>query len=104
MEVRVASSFCQRLLGLMFRRQPPPFIMVFHGTRAVHTCWMRFPIDIVALNREGRVLEVRKAVPPWRVVVFPKGTWAVAEMAAGEAARLQLIPGTSLFERQGERG
>jgi hypothetical protein len=35
--------------------------------RSIHTFGMRFPLDLVWLDRDGRVVRVDEAVPPWRV-------------------------------------
>src|SRR5215472_3491961 len=34
---------------------------------AVHTFWMRFPIDLIYLDRKHRVVKIRNSVPPWRL-------------------------------------
>jgi hypothetical protein len=34
---------------------------------SVHTFFMRFPIDLIYLDRENRVRKVRSGVGPWRV-------------------------------------
>src|SRR5258708_23571562 len=50
---------------------------------SVHTFWMRFPIDLVYLDRHKKVKKVRSGVVPWRlsaclsahsVLEFPSGT------------------------------
>jgi uncharacterized protein len=33
----------------------------------VHTCGMRFPIDVVYLDRKKRVRKLRSAMTPWRL-------------------------------------
>ncbi len=81
--VAVASSFWRRFLGWMFRKHPPSAAVLFPNCRAVHTCFMRFRLDLVALDRSGQVVAVKDNVPPWRMVVFPKNTWAVLELPAG---------------------
>lgn len=55
---------------------------------------MRFPIDILFVARDGRVVKARSAVPANRIVGALRG-FAVIEMAAGELER----SGT----RQGDR-
>jgi len=52
----------------------------------VHTFGMRFPIDVVFLDREDRVVRVAREVPPRR---FAGARWArtVIETRAGEADR-----------------
>lgn len=53
---------------------------------SIHTHFMRFPIDVVFLDREGRVLDLRSAVVPWRMA-RKRGAKAVLELRAGEARR-----------------
>ena len=67
MEILVARSPLARLLGLALRRRPPDHALLLPRCRSVHTFGMRFPLDLVWLDRDGRVLRVDEAVPPWRV-------------------------------------
>lgn len=53
---------------------------------AIHTFRMRFPIDVIFAARDGRVLKVRRAMPPSRVS-GALGAFAVIEMAAGAIDR-----------------
>jgi hypothetical protein len=57
--------------------------------------FMRFPIDAVFLDRENRVLRVDAHLAPWRVAGC-RGSKAVVELPAGEAARVGLAPGDRL--------
>jgi uncharacterized membrane protein (UPF0127 family) len=45
---------------------------------------MRWPIDVVFLDRWGWPIEVRRSVKPWRVVACRRAA-AVVELAAGRA-------------------
>ena len=62
---------------------------------SVHTFFMRFPIDVVFLDRELSVLAVRPEVRPWRTA-GTRGAKVVLELAAAEAARLGIEPGMRL--------
>jgi uncharacterized membrane protein (UPF0127 family) len=53
---------------------------------SVHTAFMRFPIDVVFVDRDGEVLRVAEALPPWRTA-SARGAKAVVELAAGECER-----------------
>jgi len=59
---------------------------------SVHTCFMRYSIDIVFLANDGRVLAVHNAVPPWRLRTQRRAR-AALELRAGEARRLGIEPG-----------
>ena len=63
---------------------PPATAIVIAPSNAVHTFFMKFPIDLIYAARDGRVVKVRHAVPAWRLsAAF--GAFAVIEMAAGGA-------------------
>jgi hypothetical protein len=66
-DVVVARSRRARLLGLALRRRPPGHALLLPRCRSVHTFGMRFPLDLIWLDRDGRVLRVDAAVPPGRV-------------------------------------
>jgi uncharacterized membrane protein (UPF0127 family) len=51
--------------------------------RGVHTMWMRFAIDVVALDDEGRVIDCVEDMAPWRLRLPRWGTAGVLELAAG---------------------
>lgn len=51
----------------------------------IHTVGMRFPIDVLYLDRAGRVLRVDHALAPGRVGSPCPGCGAVVELAAGAA-------------------
>jgi len=94
MHWHLATRFHARLRGLLGSAPPRPgHALLLRPCSAVHTFGMRFPIDVVFMNRAGMVLRVCVAVPPMRV----RACWRagmVAELAAGEAVRLMIAAGT----------
>ena len=93
---RVASSFLTRFRGLMgVARLPAETGLLFPRTSSVHTHFMRFPIDVVFLDADGRVVSIRHALRPWRFA-SSRGSSSVLELPAGEAARLELAEGDVL--------
>jgi uncharacterized membrane protein (UPF0127 family) len=67
-DVRCARDPLARLLGLAWLRTLPPATgLLLPRTRSVHTFGMRFALDLVWLDREGRVVRVDRGVGPWRV-------------------------------------
>ena len=52
---------------------------------SVHTFFMKFPIDLVYLDKRRKVRKVRNAVPPWRLSAC-FAAHSVLELPAGTAA------------------
>lgn len=87
---RVAKNPLRRLQGLLGRRSlGEDEGLLLRPASSVHTLFMRFPIDVVFLDRDLRVLRVADGVPPWRVVSRRRSR-LVLELPAGAAARLGL--------------
>jgi uncharacterized membrane protein (UPF0127 family) len=53
---------------------------------------MRFPIDVVFLDRESRVMRIAADLKPWRAAGC-RGARAVLELSAGECERRGVRPG-----------
>ena len=71
-EVPVARGPRARLLGLaLLDRERAGAGLLIPRCSAVHTFGMRFPLDLVFLDREGRVSSARRAVPPRRFARDP---------------------------------
>ena len=51
---------------------------------AVHTWFMRFPIDVLFVSKGGMIRKVRNAVQPWRLAIAWRA-YAVIELPAGAA-------------------
>ncbi len=61
--VLVARSFRARLLGLaLLEEMPPDCALLFPRCSSIHTFGMRFPIDVVFLDRDRRVVRVERGV------------------------------------------
>jgi uncharacterized protein len=75
---------------------PDGTAFVIAPSNAVHTFFMRFPIDIVFVRRNGQVITVKPNVPAYRIAASLRA-FAVIEMAAGGAARADLRPGDCLI-------
>jgi len=88
----VADRPLARLRGLLGRRELPAGEgLLLRPTGAVHTSFMRFPIDVVFLDRELTVVDVVDGLAPWRAA-GRRGAHAVLELAAGERARRAIAP------------
>jgi hypothetical protein len=92
----VADGPLARMAGLMGRRRlPPDEGILLRPTGAIHTCFMRFPIDAVFLDAELRVLRIAPGLRPWRGAAR-RGARAVLELAGGESRRRGIAVGDQL--------
>lgn len=62
---------------------------------SVHTFFMKFPIDLVYLDRKKRVRKIRHAVPAWRLSLC-LGAHSVLELPAGKASETETARGDQL--------
>ena len=93
----VATSFWSRFVGLMGRRSlARERGLYFPRCNAIHTFFMRFPIDVVYLDSSLVVVDVDRSLVPWRL---GKPRWKakhVLELPAGRAADLGIAVGDRL--------
>jgi uncharacterized membrane protein (UPF0127 family) len=62
---------------------------------SVHTFFMRFPIDLVYLDRNNKIKKVRSAVGPWRLSAC-LSAHSILELPAGTIRATQTQRGDSL--------
>jgi uncharacterized membrane protein (UPF0127 family) len=95
----VAADPWHRLKGLLGRREiSSEEGLLLRPAAAIHTCFMRFPIDAVFLDRSLTVLSVVPALGRWRTA-RRRGARAVLELKAGECERRGINPGDRLAVR-----
>ena len=93
-EVRLATGRVERAVGLLTRDHLPPGEgLLITPCRGVHTCGMRFPIDLIALDRSGVVVDAVSGMSPWRVRLPRRGAVSVLELPAGTLAQSQTRTG-----------
>ncbi len=95
-DLRLAHGAVARMRGLMGKRAMPGDGLIIAPADSIHTFFMRMPIDLIFLDRAGRVLKTCPAVPPWRIRLAPRGARVVLEMCAGFVARHAIGPGDRL--------
>lgn len=102
--LEVAGSGASRRKGLLGRdRLAPGEGLWIVPCESVHTFFMRFPIDLIYLDRQHRVRKVRHAVGAWRlsaclsahsILELPAGTALASKTQRGDT--LELIPAPAL--------
>lgn len=84
--LELAESIASRFVGWMFRkvRADERTGILLRPCRSIHTMWMRMRIDVAFLSDDLQVLDVRRDVQPWRIVIAPRGTNCVLESPRGQ--------------------
>jgi len=96
-DVVVAKSFFDRLVGLMFRRSPPLNAkgLLIDPCNSIHTCFMRYNLDVIFLDAENKIVKVIYNLSPWKFTWIYFKAKKTLEVPAGKI-RKDLSPGDIL--------
>jgi uncharacterized membrane protein (UPF0127 family) len=96
-DIRLAEGIWSRFWGLMGRKNLPRGAgLLLRPSSSIHTVFMRFPIDVVFLDRALLVVKVVAEMKPYRATIAFGGAHSALELNAGDAARAQLEKGDQL--------
>ncbi len=92
-----ATSPWKRFRGLMLRSAAdfqPGQALVIDPCTSIHMFFMRFPIDVLYLNRENVVVRAQQKIRPWRIgAIYTRGARFVVELPAGTIAESGVTSG-----------
>ncbi len=92
----VAARPLRRMRGLLGRRSLAGGEgILLQPAASIHTFFMRFPIDVVFLDRERVVVGIAYELRPWRATA-ERGAHAALELASGECERRGVAIGDRL--------
>jgi len=75
----VANTFWKRLVGLIFwKKSDGPVRLIIPRCNAIHTCFMRRPVDVYFMDKDDNTMMGFLAVPPWRILYY-RGAVSVHE-------------------------
>lgn len=104
--LEVAGGMTGKSRGLLGRgRLETQAGMLFEAGRlepfmCMHMLFMRFAIDVVFLNRDGRAIRIDHNLRPWRISSIVWGARKALELPTGAAVRSQTEVGDQIiFER-----
>lgn len=87
--VHLATNFWQRFRGLMLHRPlPPATALLIAPCNSIHMCFMRFAIDAVYLDKQGKILKITRHLRPWLGLSACWRAHSVLEMTAGQVDTL----------------
>ena len=97
-----AKSLFARIRGLIgYNTLAEGEALVIPSCRQVHTFFMRFPIDVVFVDRRGRVVGIAENLAPFSISGYYRKAHLAVELPAGAAARVSLSVGALLLLKDG---
>jgi uncharacterized membrane protein (UPF0127 family) len=89
-KIRYADNYFLRLRGLIGKTQlAESEVILISPCKQVHTHFMRYPIDVVFLDKYFTVISKVIAMQPWRVSSYVTDARYVLELSANAAAMLE---------------
>jgi uncharacterized protein len=96
-KVRKADNFLTRLVGLLKRTHlGPEEALWLMPSKGIHTIGMKFPIDVLFLNRNHQVLGLMSGMLPYRVSAVHLRGYSVLELPNGTIKKSQTEIGDQL--------
>jgi uncharacterized membrane protein (UPF0127 family) len=81
---RVARSLRDRTVGLLGTPKPSAGDgLLIERTQSIHMFFMRYPIDVLFVDRGARVTRCVPGLRPWRVVWWARGARDCVELGVG---------------------
>jgi uncharacterized membrane protein (UPF0127 family) len=97
---RRAEGFFARGCGLMFTTLlPEGGGLIIEPCNSIHMFFMRYPLDVIFIDKSGQVLFMYEAIKPWRVGRLVRGARTAIELPAGSINGSQTAVGDILTLR-----
>ena len=86
-QARVAATFWLRLRGLLgVSALPKDEGLILVGEKSIHTFFMKFPIDVLYVDKNYKVIRADPNMMPYRLGPFVSQSAYVVEMPVGTIA------------------
>jgi len=97
-QLEEARTFWSRGKGLLGRESlPEGQALWIHHCNSIHTCFMKFAIDCVFVDKNLKVKALYSEVKPWRLILPVWGASSVIEMSAGSINKMNVSVGDQLY-------
>ena len=101
--IEVAATAVQRCKGLLGRDcLADGQGLLFKSCSSLHTMFMQFPIDILYMDKKGKVLKAARGVRPFKLVAAPLRSYYALELPVGAIERSGTRVGDHLLFQEEE--
>lgn len=81
---RLADSYWSRFVGLLGTSSlPQGEALILDPCGSIHTFFMRYPIDVLFLDKQGKVVGSAREIAPWRMSRIFLGARVAVELPSG---------------------
>lgn len=84
----------RKIIGLIGKDKPE--IVIFKSRFGIHTFFLKFPIDLVVVSKEKKVVFAKKSVKPGRIVFWNFRYDTVIELPEGSIEKSSINTGSIL--------
>lgn len=100
-KAKITKNFKERSIGLLNRKiLEPGEALLIKPCNSIHTFFMRFPIDVAFLTKEGKVVGIVKDMAAWRFASCILEGYMTLEMPTGSIERCYIRIGDLLSFKQ----
>ena len=93
-KVKIAQDVESRARGLLGRLSLGKGEgLVIKPCGSIHTFFMKFPIDVIFLNKKNQVIKIGRAIPPWRIYGCLFGGFLVIELQSNALNGIEIKQG-----------
>ena len=90
-KAKKATTILEKITGLIGTTNPYPLLI--HTRWGIHTFGMKYPIDILILDRKNCVMKMHSSLSPNRIFVWnPKYHWII-ELPSGSVQKMNIKQG-----------
>lgn len=98
LSVRKAKNLREKVMGLIGKNKPISFML---STRfGIHTFGLKFPIDVLILNEENKVVFLKKNLMPWRIFLWNPTYDKVLELPEGTIVKKKIKINDEIFLKE----
>ena len=96
-DLKIADTFFRKLFGLVFSAPLKEGEgLLINNCSSIHTFWMRYPIDVLFLGSDNRVIRFFEDLKPFRVTPYIRGAAKTVELKSGSLRVCSLKTGDCL--------